>query len=123
MFEKLDRVNFPYTAKHNLFTKVAIFDFELICVTTDELKVTKTTAWIGKHVPISVSISSILQDDPIFVLKRSRIPDNCICFLLEVLAEKSNLKKRTKFEDIENTVIDRVKNIFEKLNAGTLIKF
>ena len=29
---------------------------------------------------------------------------------------------RTKFQEIENTVNDRVKKIFDKLNAGTLIK-
>ena len=29
---------------------------------------------------------------------------------------------RTKFQEIENTVNDRVKKIFDKLNAGTLIE-
>ena len=41
---------------------------------------------------------------------------------LELLAEKSKLQMRTKFQEIENTVNDRVKKIFDKLNARTLTK-
>ena len=41
---------------------------------------------------------------------------------LKVLAEKSKLQMRTKFQEIDNTVNDRVKKIFDKLNARTLTK-
>ena len=41
---------------------------------------------------------------------------------LELLAETNQLQMRTKFQEIENTVNDRVKNIFDKLNARTLTK-
>ena len=57
IFEKLDGCNIPYTEEHKLFRNVAIFDFESICVPSEELKATETTTGIGKHVPISVSIS------------------------------------------------------------------
>ena len=41
---------------------------------------------------------------------------------LELLAEKSKLQTRTKFQKIKNTVSDRVKKIFDNFNARTLTK-
>ena len=59
LFEKLEVFSLPVSEDNKLFKNLAIFDFESICVPTEELKETKTTTWIGKHVPILVSISSI----------------------------------------------------------------
>ena len=113
-FEKLDGFNIPYTEDQKLFSNVAVFDFESICVSREELKATKTITWIGKLVPISVSISSNLQDDPIFLCEKD--PEFLIIAFvssLELLAEKSKLQLRTKFQEIENTVNDRVKKMFD----------
>ena len=86
------------------------FDFELICVPTEELKATETTFWIGKHVPISISISSNLQDAPTFLGEKDpELLIKAFVSSLEFLAEKSNLQMRTKFQEIENTVNDRAK--------------
>ena len=90
---------------------------------TEELKATETTTWIGKHVPISVSISSNLQDALIFLCEKD--PELLIIAFvssLELLAEKNKLQMRIKLQEIENTVNDRVKKIFDKLSAGTLTK-
>ena len=38
------------------------------------------------------------------------------------MTEKSMLQMRTKFQEIENCVYDRVKKIVEKINARTLSK-
>ena len=67
LFEKLDSFNIPYREDQNLFTNLAVFDFESICVKEETYKETETTKWIGKHVPISVSISSNLIPEPIFL--------------------------------------------------------
>ena len=102
---------------------VAVFDFESLCVPTEELKATKTTSWIGKHVPIAVSISSNLQDDPTFLCKKD--PELLIIAFvssLKLLAEKSKLQMGTKFQEIENTVNNRVKKILNKLDDRTLTK-
>ena len=110
LFEKVSEDN-------KLFNNLAIFDFESICVPTEELKETQTTTWIGKHVPISVSISSNLIDDPIFLYNKD--PQNLIIDFvsnLELLAEKSKLEMRTKFQDIERAVNERMKKIFDQLN-------
>ena len=67
LFEKLDAFNIPHKNEQKLFKYLAIFDFEPICVKEDSYKQTETTTWIGKHVPISVSLSSNLIPDPIFL--------------------------------------------------------
>ena len=68
LFEKLAVFNIPVSKDSTLLNNLAIFDFESICVLSDDLKATQTTTWIRKHVPISVSISSNLIDEPVFCL-------------------------------------------------------
>ena len=67
LFEKLDSFNIPYREDQKLFKNLAIFDFESICVKEETYKETETTKWIGKHIPISVSIWSNLIPEPIFL--------------------------------------------------------
>ena len=117
LFEKLEGFNLPVSEDNKLFNNPAIFDFESICVPTEELKETQTTTWIGKHVPSSVSISSNLIDESIFLYNND--PQNLIIDFvskLELLAERSKLKMRTKFQDIEVAVNERMRKIFDQLN-------
>ena len=62
LFEKLEGFNLPVSEDNQLVNNIAIFELESICVPTEELREIQTTTWIGKHVPISVSISSNLID-------------------------------------------------------------
>ena len=115
LFEQLEGFNLPVSEDNKLFNNLAIIHFESICVPTEETKGTQTTTWIGKHVPISVSISSNLINEPIFLY--SKDPQNLITDFvsnLELLAEKSKLEMRTKFRDIEVAVNERMKKIFER---------
>ena len=66
-FEKLDSFNIAYREDQKLFKNLAVFDFESICVKAETYKETETTKWIGKYVPISVSVSSNLIPEPIFL--------------------------------------------------------
>ena len=66
-FDKLDSFGIKYTSQQKLFKNLAMFDFESICVQEESFKDTKRTTWIGKHVPISVTISSNLVQEPIFL--------------------------------------------------------
>ena len=93
LFEKLEGFSLPVSQDNKLFNNLAIFDFESICVPTEELKETQTTIWIGKHVPISVSISSNLIDEPIFLYNKD--PQNLIIDFvsnLELLAEQCDIR-------------------------------
>ena len=109
LFEKLQGFNVPVSELNRFFNNLAIFDFESICVPTEELKETKTTTWVGKHVPFSVSISSNLIDEPIFLYNKE--PQNLIIdfvSILELLAEKIMLEM-TKNQDIEVAINERMK--------------
>ena len=66
IFERLEEVNINVPQELRLFSHLIIFDFESITVPDSTLKNTDLTSWIGKHVPISVSISSNLLSEPIF---------------------------------------------------------
>ena len=66
LFDKLDSFGIQYTVDQELFTNLAVFDFESICIPEEKFKNTETT-WIGKHVPKSVSISSNPIAKPIFL--------------------------------------------------------
>ena len=67
LFDKLDSFGINYTSQQKLFKNLAIFVFESICVQEESFEDTKTTTWIGKHVPILISISSNLVAEPIFL--------------------------------------------------------
>ena len=112
LFEKLERFNLPVSEENKLLNNLAVFNFESICVATEELKETKTTTWIGKHVPISVFISSNLIDEPIFLYNKD--PKKLIIDFVskvELLGEKKKLEMGTKFQDIELAVNERMKKI------------
>ena len=67
LFEKLDNFSITYPEDYTIFRNFVVFDFEAICVKSVEANNTLTTSWIGTHVPVSVSISSNLLDEPVFL--------------------------------------------------------
>ena len=111
MFEKLEGFKFPVSEDNKFFKNLVIFDFESVCVPSVKLQELQTTTWIVKHVPISVFRSANLIDEPSFLFMKD--PQNLIMVFvsyLELLAEKSKLENRIKFQDIEVAVKERVKN-------------
>ena len=92
-------------SEQKLFQNLANFDFESICVQEEAFRDTNTTTWIGKHVPISVSISSNLVGVPIFVCNSD--PHHLVASFigaLEKLASQSKAKMTNLFLDIETTI-------------------
>ena len=67
LFDKLESFGIQYTDDQKLFDIIDVFDVESICIPDEKFKNTGTTTWISKHVPISVSISSNLISEPIFL--------------------------------------------------------
>ena len=67
LFEKLDNFSIAYPECYTLLRNFVVFDFEAICVQSVEANNTMTTSWIGTHVLVSVSISSNLLDEPVFL--------------------------------------------------------
>ena len=117
MFEKLDGFDIDYTKKQTLFKNVAIFDFETICVASEELKPTDTITRIGKHEPISASISSNLLDKPFFYVIKIHNPSLLTLWQTwNCWRRKSIAEMRSKFVEIENNIKKRLHTIFSILN-------
>ena len=84
---------------------MALTDFGSICVEEDKVRDTVTTAWIGKHIQLSVSISSHSIQKPIFLCKPSRRAlVASFVDALEVLATQSKAQMKIKFVEIEVSV-------------------
>ena len=116
LFDKLDSFGIKYTCQQKLFSNLAIFDFESICVQHETFRDTNTTTWIGKHLPIAVSISSNLVEDPIFLCNTD--PYHLVASYngaLENLASQSKAKMKNLYRDIETTVKNKLGGILEKL--------
>ena len=92
MFDKLVGFGIKYEEDQKLFKNLAVFDFESICVPSNELKDTNTTIWIGKH----VLISSLLQE-AFFCNKGPKTLIVSFFVALEKLASKSKAEIFQKF--------------------------
>ena len=117
LFDKLDSFGIDYTNEQKLFKNLAIFDFESICVQEESFKDTDTTKWIGKHIPISVSIPSNLVKEQIFFCNSD--PHHLVNSLigaLEKLDLQSKAIMKNLFFDIETTIKIKQGSILEKLN-------
>ena len=116
LFDKQDSFGIEYTHEQTLFKNLAIFDFESICVQEESFKDTDTTKWIGKHIPMSVSISSNLVKGPIFLCNSD--PHHLVTSLigaLENLALQSKAIMKNLFFDIKTTINIKLGSILEKL--------
>ena len=67
LFDKLDSFGLKCASEQKLIKKLAIIVFESIRVQEDTYKDRNTKAWIKKHVPLSVSISWNLVEQPNFL--------------------------------------------------------
>ena len=100
IFERLEDVKINLPQELRLFSNLIIFDFESITVPDSALRNTELTSWIGKHVPISVSISSNLLSEPIFICNEDPLQlIRDFVSSLSKIAEKSTLLMREKLND------------------------
>ena len=116
LLDKLDSFGIKYASQQRLFKNLAIFDFESICVREESFKDTKTTTCFGKHVPISVSISSNLLEEPSFLYNSD--PHYIVSSFigtLEGLTSQSKAQMKLLFLDIETTIKIKLGSILEKL--------
>ena len=116
LFDKLDSFGINYTSEQKLFKNLAIFDFESICLQEETSRDTNTTTWIGEHVPISVSISSNLVEEPIFFCNSD--PHHLIASFigaLENLASQSKALIKNLLPDTATAIKINLGSILEKL--------
>ena len=117
LFDKLDSFDIQYTDDQKFIGNLAVFDFESICIPEEKFKNTETTTWIGKHVSISVSISSNLIANPIFLFN-SNPRDLVESFIdaVEGLATQSKAQMKLKFLEIERAIKGKLSRTLESLN-------
>ena len=116
LFEKLDAINISHRNEQELFKNLSKLDFESICVKEESYKQTETTTWIGRHVPISVSISSNWIPEPIFLCNAN--PHNLISSFitaLEGLATQSKAQVKLNFIEVETAIKIKLCAILEQL--------
>ena len=117
LFDKLDSFDMQYTDDQKLFTNLAVFDFESICIPEEKFKNTETTTWIGKHVPISISISSNLIAEPILLCNSNpRDLDESFIDAVESLATQSKIQMKLKFLEKETAIKGKLTRTLESLN-------
>ena len=98
---------------------MSIFDFESICVQEESFKDTDTTKWIGKRIPISVSISSNLGKEPIVLCNSD--PHHLVTSFIGALKNLALLKiaiLKNLFFDIKTTINIKLGSILEKLTQS-----
>ena len=117
LFDKLDSIDIQYTDDQKLFSNLAFFDFESICIPEEKFKNTETTTRIGKHVPISVSISSNLIAKRM-CLCNSNPRDMVESFIdaVESLATQSKAQMKLKFLEVETATKIKLTRTLESLN-------
>ena len=117
LFETLDSFNIPYRENQKLFNNLAVFDSESICFQEETYKENESTKWIGKHVPISVLISSNLITEPIF-LCNSDYQHLVSSFISapEGLATQSKAQMKIKFIEVETAIKIKLCALLEQLN-------
>ena len=101
----------------NSLNNLAVFDCESICIPEEKLKNTEATSWIGKHVRLSVSISSNLIAKPIFLCNSN--PRNLVESFIDAvggLTTQSKAQMKMKFLEIERTIRSKLTQTLDSLN-------
>ena len=96
---------------------MAVFGFESICLQEDKIHDTDTTAWIAKHHPKSVSISSNLIEQAIFLSTYN--PAALVKSFFDALdGLATQIKERTKlkFLEIDTSVKTKLNQTVSSLN-------
>ena len=100
LFHKLSSFDIQCTDNQKVFNNLTVFDFESICIPEETFKNTKTTTWIGKHIPISISISPNLIAMPLFL--RISNPRDIVELFID--AVESLVQMKLKFQELETTI-------------------
>ena len=100
-----------------MFKNLAVFDFESNCNKEETNKETETTKWIGKHVPITVLISSNLISEPIFLCNSDpRHLVSSFVSTIEGLATQSKAQMKLRFFEAETATMIQLSSVLEQLN-------
>ena len=101
-----------------LFNNFAVFDFESIFVKNTKEVDTETPTWVGKHEPISMSITSYLIEELIFICDTE--PQSLFSAFvnsMESLAQENKLEMNLKFHDIATRIKEKLQCVLPAINT------
>ena len=116
LFDKLDLFDIQYRDDQKLFNILASFDFESIRIAEEKFENSETTAWIGEHVSISISITSNLIAMPISLCNSN--PCDLVESLLDAagsLVTQSKAQMKLKVLEVETTIRSKLTRTLEPL--------
>ena len=114
LFDKRDSFNIPYSDDQKLFKNLAIFVFDYFCVQEDKFRKTDVTTRIGKHSPISVSLSFNMIEQPMLFCHSNT--GALVESFVDGLEAESKVRMELKFLEIETSVKTKLNQIFSALN-------
>ena len=116
IFDKLTELDISFDESLRLYSNLVVFDFESITVHDETLSDSYSVSWVGKHVPISVSMTSNLLSDAIFLCDPDpmRLTRSFLDKLLE-LSQQSSIQMRSMFESVFNDLDEKLNLITETL--------
>ena len=119
VFEKFSKFGITVPEDYRLFKNLAIVDFESICVTENNSESSNSTTWVGKHQPISVSISSNLLENPIFLCDPQ--PIKVITQFVDALgnlANESRDQMQSQFADKTSAVHEKLEELSDQITLN-----
>ena len=117
LIDKLDSFDIQYTDDQKLSISIAVFDIESICISEEKFKNPKSTTWIGKHVPVSVSTSSNLITTPTFLCNSS--PRDLVELFIDVvegLATQNKAQMKLKLLELQTAIQSKLTRTLGSLN-------
>ena len=114
--DKLRAFDIKLVEGDTLFNIFSVFDFKSIRAKDPELVDTEISNWVGKHEPISVSISSNLLKKPIFICDNE--PHSLVSAFVNTvksLAKKNELEMNLKFYNIATRIKVKLKCVLSTI--------
>ena len=83
----------------------------------EKFRNTETTTWIGKHIPLSVSMTSNLIEKPIFLCDpKRRLLESAFIDALEKMATQSEARRKLNFYQSQTAINSSLARIPKTLN-------
>ena len=121
IFEKLEEIGITVDKNDRLFSNFAIFDFETICSAKHQQESTATFQYVGKHIPVSVSIcNNFMSLEPLFI--HNSDPQQLVIDFINYLEKLSDVNVKIQF-DRYALVFNALKDFHCQLTAKVNGKF
>ena len=118
IFEQLEEEGIVVPEQSRYYPFMAVFDFEAICRASDDINDTECISFIGKHVPISVSIANNLEKETRFIVnKHPHILIKEFVESLEQIAVKSKIHMMERLGPYLEIIEGKILGVEQEIQA------